>query len=407
MLSKASVITSFVIFALFIAGPAHPTDYVYPWRDANGSIAFSDDPSIAPSNARVRVVSYDSDPVEKDDTGSTESASQNVAQPSSRTVTEGEFAIQLVRELGLGDPINAAQAAEILTSVRIAPMLGRWELDRPMTPEFTTRLRTLTVAAAQMGWIHLTPEQVLIAFDTTAALLGVPIHVTTEPDAIDYSEPVVEVPPVVTLFAPPVDFYPYYIWVPVAGGFWWFGQFCDGFFVLNNFRFNFLVFNDHRFVFNGRSIQRPFIRHIVDRRVVRNPEFRHSVTAPGHRSAGIPRAGSRPILNPPTQFRVRPSELPRSRIRSESPAAFHRVPGPRPTIHRAPAPSRFIGSKPMGRPMSRTLPSRFAGNPSFSIPRIASSGMMPHASGGGHGFGNAQHLSGFGRSGGFRSFHQR
>ena len=48
-----------------------------------------------------------------------------------------------------------------------------------MSPELTVRLRKLTVAAADRGWITLTPEQGLLAFDTASALVGLTIPVTT------------------------------------------------------------------------------------------------------------------------------------------------------------------------------------------------------------------------------------
>ncbi|WDT81860.1 MAG: hypothetical protein MPW14_09145 [Candidatus Manganitrophus sp.] len=66
-------------------------------------------------------------------------------------MTQGAFAVQLVRELGLEEDADPEEAADLLTRIRVTPRLGRWELSAPITPALVSRLRTLTVSAAQRG----------------------------------------------------------------------------------------------------------------------------------------------------------------------------------------------------------------------------------------------------------------
>jgi hypothetical protein len=188
-------------------------------------------------------------------------------------VTQGEFAVQLAEELGLSDDADARAAADILSQVRIAPQLGQWNLDDPLTPELTYRLRRLTVAAAEAGWITVTPEQGLLAFDAAAALLGV----TVPPDADTWDQAsrdftVADSPPLVYAGAPPPDLYPYYLWTPLEGGFWRHNVLVTGVFVLDTDRF----FHHHR-----RHHRVSFTRHHIASHIP--PRV---VTIPGPRANG-------------------------------------------------------------------------------------------------------------------------
>ena len=90
--------------------------------------------------------------------------------------------IRLVRRMAIQE-MEEGKIDNVLSrdkQVRIALRLGDWELGETMTSQLTTRLRTLTGSAAQMGWITVTPEQALLAFDTAAALLGVRIPLATD-----------------------------------------------------------------------------------------------------------------------------------------------------------------------------------------------------------------------------------
>ncbi len=396
MFSRVSFITFWITLFLLVSAPAHSAMTIYSWQDASGVIAFSDNPANAPGDAQVEVLSEDSGPQPVSETDSSETVAAQMPERPSRVVTQGEFAIQLVKELGLGEDPTAEEAADLLTSVRISPRLGRWELDRPMTPELTARLRKLTVAAAEMGWITLTPAQVLLAFDTTAALLGLTIPVTTSPEETpDSVYPIAEAPPLVSVEPPPLDIYPYYLWVPVTGGFWCNDFLFPGFFVLD---VNLFFFNDPRFfsrnhliVLDPSNIGRQFRSHIIDHHVKRspvvsNPERVHRPRS-GVRSASDPNR----ILNPPT----RPHQDLRSSGSHFSGVQMgRRYASPRPmtippAIHRQSLPSRSIGSMPTVRSLPlRSLPERGI-NTATSVPRYSAPSMS-------HGFNTGLPQGGFG-----------
>ena len=227
----------FVFLAVVIATPVPAETTIYSWRDANGVLTYSNSPAELPGNAQVFVRAETPTPSgqpESPGNALTGTAPPQTPERPLYTATQGEFAAQLVKELGLGEPADAGQAADTLAGLRIAPALGQWLFDQPMTPELTTRLRRLTVAAADRGAITLTPEQALLAFDTTAALLNVDIPTPTDQDIVSYAPyPMTDMPPLVDFYQPPPLFSPYYVWVPFTGGFWWGDYFFSGYFVLN------------------------------------------------------------------------------------------------------------------------------------------------------------------------------
>lgn len=130
-------------------------------------MTFSDNPTLAPKGAAVEVRSYITSVVSGD----------GFTTP----ITQRAFAQRLAVELGLGDDLTAERAAATLAKVGIAPPLGRWHLDEPMTTSLTERLRILTAGAAVAGRIALDPEQAVIAFDSTVALVGVKIRGAAAP----------------------------------------------------------------------------------------------------------------------------------------------------------------------------------------------------------------------------------
>ncbi len=154
----------FAAVALLVSLPALTLadTSVYSWRNTDGSMAFTDNPALAPKSAKVAVRSY-----------------ATSREDLSRSVTQREFAQRLTIELGLGDRLTAEQAAEVLTEAGIGPRLGKWDLDEPMTAALVERLRTLTVGAALAGKIALDPLEAIFAFDSTAALVGIKIHDAT------------------------------------------------------------------------------------------------------------------------------------------------------------------------------------------------------------------------------------
>lgn len=166
---------------------------VYAWKDANGVMTFSDDPRQAPPGVPVEVKPY----------GRFAADTAVTARPAAQ-ISQGEFALRLVIELGLAGPdTDAERAATILTQARIAPPLGRWLTAEPLTRDLRERLRRLTASAAAAGRIPLAPDQALYAFDTASDLLGVTL-----------SERPRETPPPAAPAAAPAA--PVYI-VPVVG----------------------------------------------------------------------------------------------------------------------------------------------------------------------------------------------
>jgi hypothetical protein len=336
---KLSTVVLLLILSLSSALPAQAT--IYSWQDENGVQIFTDDPSAPPKDAKVEVWDPSSvrsvSSITPPETLSSEPSSappEGIQQVSSRVVTEGEFAVQLATELGLSKTTDPKEAAELLTRVRIAPPLGRWELDESVTPDLTVRLRALTVAATDEGWLSLTPEEALLAFDTAAALAGVAIP--TAPPSEDLEPPYQEAvlpPPLVYLYPPPTTLFSYYSWVPVTGGFWWYNTWFGGYFVLTNFHPH--PFHHHRFVFDSG-----FLRH------------RFSDRIGGHRREGS--IGKTPDWSPPRN----PGPIRRRGSGFSSPPPTNR---PGPFFSTPPRP----GSRPPGMSRGRGSQSVIIERPSF------------------------------------------
>jgi Domain of unknown function (DUF4124) len=231
---NASFLILLILPVAVILTPAFSSASIYSWRDANGVLTYSNAPQAIPSDAQVVVRTAEAIPPVSSGIELASTAEPQMPERSPYEATEGEFIIQLARELGLGQPTDDEEAADALTNLRIAPPLGVWRFNQPMTPELTIRLRQLTVAAADRGAISITPEQALLAFDTAAALLNVDIPAVADQATIpDDPYPIADMPPLIGFYQPAPVFSPYYIWTPIAGGFWWGNTFFSGFFVLN------------------------------------------------------------------------------------------------------------------------------------------------------------------------------
>ena len=237
---------------------------IYIWKDSDGVTTFSDNPKIVPDSAKVELWSERPSMEAISDTDLAEVGSEDSLEELQRNVTQGEFAIQLARELGLGENLGPEEAAQILSDIHIAPILGNWELNESLTPDLTSRLRTLTVTAAQMQWITVKPEQALMAFDTASALLGVDIPLVTDKQAPESSQPLVDVPPLVYISSPPPLIFSYYTWVPVSSGFLWHGTIIHGIFALQGLHLNAHFFNGHHFVFKPHFVQRHLANYLVE-----------------------------------------------------------------------------------------------------------------------------------------------
>jgi len=237
---------------------------IYIWKDSEGITTFSDNPSIAPDPAKVDLWSERTSVGAVSERDLSGVDSEGTLEEPQGNVTQGEFAIQLARELGLGENLGPKEAAQILSDIRIAPILGNWELDKALTPDLTSRLRTLTVAAAQMQWITIKPEQALMAFDTTSALLGVDIPLVEDKEAPESSQPLVDIPPLVYISPPPPLISSYYSWIPFSSGFLWQGAIIHGIFTLQRPHLNAHFFNGHHFVFQPHFVQRHLTNYFVE-----------------------------------------------------------------------------------------------------------------------------------------------
>jgi len=272
-----------ILPAAFVLRPASSTASIYSWRDSSGVTTYSNNPPTNSGNAQVAVRTTEPAPLERLGPASSGTMLANADQPqiperSPYMATQAEFAVQLVKELGLGQPADASQAADVLTNLRIVPALGEWNFDQPMTPELTIRLRQLTVAAAGRGAITITPEQALLAFDTTAALLNVDIPASNDQDTVsDAPYPIADLPPLIDFSSPPPSFYPYYIWTPIAGGFWWVNAFFPGFYVLNVG----LFCNHYADHYYGHSYYNPY-KHDGYHRDYSGSRARFASIDPGH-----------------------------------------------------------------------------------------------------------------------------
>ena len=178
---------------------------------------------------------------------------QTVAAPpvSQPLVREGTLAVKLAVALNLGKVSNEAEAESALSAVGIAPKNG-WIADYPVTPDIIGELQSAVKAAADSKYISLTKEEALKAFQNVTATYDLPVKPSGKaveeanagtgesPQAYIPEESTMvnnyyydEGPPVVTYYAPPVDYAYLYTWVPYP--FWWSNFWFPGFYVLGDF----------------------------------------------------------------------------------------------------------------------------------------------------------------------------
>lgn len=335
-MKKLSLLHLFLALLMLVL-PVYPArGEIYSWRDQNGIENFSNSRDNIPPDAKVQVwtekdpapppekpnaepLISSEEPAEPENNSSNHSdRSSNPAPLKAERVTQGRFAVQLVEELGLGKQPTTEEAAALLSRIRVSPPLGRWELERPVTPSLVTRLRTLTVSAAEVGTISIQPDEALLAFDTAAALLGVPITAATGDDISDpsYSTTVIQSPPLVLIAPPPPVYISSYVWVPVQPGFYWGGVWCSGYYVFDVGRRDYR-FHRHRFDFPRDRIEHHFTDHVVRPRLHSRDGF--PVRQPFQ--PGPPMINRRTEVRPPAP----PPQMER-RLRGGSPHSFSTLP---------------------------------------------------------------------------------
>ncbi|HUL22774.1 MAG TPA: hypothetical protein VLZ10_15060 [Thermodesulfobacteriota bacterium] len=160
-------------------------------------------------------------------------------------VREGTLAVNLANALKIGSPANEAEAESALTSAGIAPRNG-WVGDYPVTPDVVIELRNTVGSAADSKGLSMSKEEALNVFDNVTKDYELPVQAVnagpvvspnTSPDPPDptvmnnyYTQ---EGPPVVTYYAPPVDYSYLYNYVPYP--FWWLNAWFPGYYMLADF----------------------------------------------------------------------------------------------------------------------------------------------------------------------------
>lgn len=196
-------------------------------------------------------------------------------------VREGDFAMELVRELRLGTPRTEIEAESSLSEVGIAPYNG-WMADYPVTPVVLGELETSIEAAAASGKLSMSVSDALGALSRVCSKVGLPIRTAEDSpaEASSDSDQYVdedavssyyynEGPPVISYYAPPWDYYYLYDWVPYP--FWYSGLFFPGFFILGDFdlvvhpHHYYRLHDHHRFWYGDRNRYRRVTNHRFER----------------------------------------------------------------------------------------------------------------------------------------------
>lgn len=167
-------------------------------------------------------------------------------------VREGDFAVKLAEELGLGEIADEDDAGRLLAEIGVSPGNG-WIADYPVTPVILAELRQAVVASAESGRLALNYNEAVEAFDRLALDLGLSVDEAAElrydmePPAGKYSPDEApndgsaeipgdygtDEPPVMTYHPPPSLYYSYYDWVPYP--FYFSRSYFPGFFILHDF----------------------------------------------------------------------------------------------------------------------------------------------------------------------------
>ncbi len=162
-------------------------------------------------------------------------------------VSEGTFAVKLASALSVATTDDEVVAESQLGDLDIAPRNG-WIADYPVTPDIVVELQNAVGNAAAAGKLSMGRDVALKKLNDVTIDFGLPLRpysagTTYEPSPATcqtYPNPMEinntytsEVPPVVTYYCPPPDYYYLYSWVPCP--FWWSDLWFPGFFILHDF----------------------------------------------------------------------------------------------------------------------------------------------------------------------------
>ncbi len=257
-------------------------------------------------------------------------------------VREGDFAVQLVKDLNLGTTSDEAEAESILGSAGISPRNG-WVADYPVTPDIMGEIQQSVSDAVDSQKLSMNKDDALNRVQNAKAALdlGIRPYTSGEPHEINPSAQYPETsvinnyyydqgPPIVTYYAPPPDYYYLYSWVPYP--FWWFDFWFPGYFILHDFHRSVHFHDRTGFVSNHFNDSRNHRVHRIDPVDRFHGRTFAGIGAPrkGHFLSSGVRNGSTSIFNrnrtsPPSGGR---SFTPPSRGRSSSPPSGGRSSSP-------------------------------------------------------------------------------
>jgi hypothetical protein len=185
------------------------------------------------------------------------SASPPIEQP---LVREGTLAVALTGALQLGQTTSEVDAESLLGGAGIAPRNG-WIADYPVTPDIAAELRAAVADAATAGSLAMGEDEALAAYDDIMTQYNLSVKADSsgqsegDQSAPGYADAAAADnyysdygPPVVTYYAPPVNYAYLYSWVPYP--FWWWNVWFPGFFVLVDFNVPVFVHGHACFVSN-------------------------------------------------------------------------------------------------------------------------------------------------------------
>ena len=106
-----------------------------------------------------------------------------VGQP---LVSEGVFALELVKAFNIGQVQDEAQAEGFLSSIGIEPSNG-WISDYPVTPDIAAEIQSNVAAAADANQLPMGKEEALSAVGDVLANLGLAIQSGNSAGAVGQS----------------------------------------------------------------------------------------------------------------------------------------------------------------------------------------------------------------------------
>ncbi len=253
-------------------------------------------------------------------------------------VREGDFAVRLLFELGLGTAQEEIEAETQLGKIGIVPRNG-WIADYPVTPDIFAEIQKAVGDAANSQKLSMGREEALRRLNNANIELGLSVTPYTaqkdyqagSSDSGSYLKPTeinnyyyTQGPPVVTYYSPPPDYYYLYAWVPFP--FWYSSFWFPGFFVLHDFHKTVFIHNRVGFIsnhFNDVNFHRVFRIDPLTRFSGRTFAGIGAPRSGNFMSTGVPRSEMRIFHGPrehwvPGSGMISPPNRPRGMIRPPS-----------------------------------------------------------------------------------------